>query len=162
MRSKNGEAKRVKALSQVILEQRSDVEQFFLEALEQIKEEIRKKIAIERKQRKVGGGPQQQLSATGSQMEGAGGTNDGEEDASATGNQPTKNNTQSKSYAEKVDLNDLDWEDRERVLRLLFSKMNAGVAPNLINIDRGAAANHQAKTRSIQQEQYPAIQYGDQ
>ena len=24
-------------------------------------------------------------------------------------------------------LNDLDWEDRERVLRLLFSKMNAGV-----------------------------------
>ena len=26
-----------------------------------------------------------------------------------------------------MDLNDLDWEDRERVLRLLFSKMNAGV-----------------------------------
>lgn len=24
-------------------------------------------------------------------------------------------------------MNDLDWEDRERVLRLLFSKMNAGV-----------------------------------
>ena len=36
-------------------------------------------------------------------------------------------NQTSKSYAEKVDLNDLDWEDRERVLRLLFSKMNAGV-----------------------------------
>ncbi len=33
----------------------------------------------------------------------------------------------SKNYSEKVDLNDLDWEDRERVLRLLFSKMNAGV-----------------------------------
>ena len=49
MRSKNTEARKVKALSQVILDQRSDVEQFFLEALEQIKEEIRKKIAIERK-----------------------------------------------------------------------------------------------------------------
>lgn len=36
-----------------------------------------------------------------------------------------------KSYAEKVDLNDLDWEDRERVLRLLFSKMNAGVPANV-------------------------------
>ena len=24
--------------------------------------------------------------------------------------------------SDKVDLNDLDWEDRERVLRLLFSK----------------------------------------
>lgn len=28
---------------------------------------------------------------------------------------------------DKVDLNDLDWEDRERVLRLLFSKINQGV-----------------------------------
>jgi hypothetical protein len=35
-----------------------------------------------------------------------------------------------KQYNEKVDLNDLDWEDRERVLRLLFSKMNAGVPTN--------------------------------
>jgi hypothetical protein len=25
-----------------------------------------------------------------------------------------------------VELNDLDWEDRERILRLLFSKMNTG------------------------------------
>jgi len=37
----------------------------------------------------------------------------------------------SKNYAEKVDLNDLDWEDRERVLRLLFSKINAGVHPSM-------------------------------
>jgi len=36
----------------------------------------------------------------------------------------------SKPYSEKVDLNDLDWEDRERVLRLLFSKMHAGVPGN--------------------------------
>ena len=53
MRSKNVEQKRVKALAQVILDQRSEVEQFFLEALEQIKEEIRKKIAVERKQKRV-------------------------------------------------------------------------------------------------------------
>ena len=32
------------------------MEQFFLEALEQIKEEIRKKISVERKQRRVIGG----------------------------------------------------------------------------------------------------------
>jgi hypothetical protein len=25
-----------------------------------------------------------------------------------------------------VELSDLDWEDRERILRLLFSKMNTG------------------------------------
>ena len=39
-----------------------------------------------------------------------------------------------KQYSDKVDLNDLDWEDRERVLRLLFSKMNAGVPTNATKI----------------------------
>ena len=34
------------------------------------------------------------------------------------------NNGGGASTGEKVDLNDLEWEDRERVLRLLFSKMN--------------------------------------
>jgi hypothetical protein len=48
----------------VIIDQRSDVEQFFLEALEQIKEEIRKKIAIERKQRRLGGIPEGVPTAT--------------------------------------------------------------------------------------------------
>ena len=52
LKGKNRELKQVRALSQVMLSQRSEVEQFFLEALEQIKEEIRKKIAVERKQKK--------------------------------------------------------------------------------------------------------------
>jgi len=34
-------------------------------------------------------------------------------------------------YGDKVDLCELEWEDRERVLRLLFAKMNAGVPPPL-------------------------------
>lgn len=29
-----------------------------------------------------------------------------------------------------IELADLDWEDRERVLRLMFSKMNSGAAPS--------------------------------
>ena len=45
----------MRALSQVILDQRSEVEQFFLEALEQIKEEIRKKISQEKKLKKSAG-----------------------------------------------------------------------------------------------------------
>ncbi len=49
MKVKNRDQRNVKALAQVILDQRSDVEQFFLEALEQIKEEIRKKISVEKK-----------------------------------------------------------------------------------------------------------------
>jgi len=54
LRAKNSEFKQVKALAQVILDQRSEVEQFFLEALEQIKDEIRKKAQIEKRMRKHG------------------------------------------------------------------------------------------------------------
>ncbi|CDW79859.1 UNKNOWN [Stylonychia lemnae] len=150
MRSKNSEAKKVKALSQVILDQRSDVEQFFLEALEQIKEEIRKKIAIERKQRRLG-------QTMGTTLPGVEPENS---------NQQTQN--QSKSYADKVDLNDLDWEDRERVLRLLFSKMNAGVPGNVSNSyneqQDSAGFNKQANRQSAITggSQLPAIQYEEE
>jgi len=98
LKIRNKEIKNVRALSQMILDQRSDVEQFFLEALEQIKEEVRKKVSAERKQRRLPG------------------IND-------------HKGMDNKAFTDKVDLNDLDWEDRERVLRLLFSKMNAGVPP---------------------------------
>jgi hypothetical protein len=88
------ELKHIRALSQMILDQRSDVEQFFLEALEQIREEVRKRMAQEGKPKKL----------------------------------PSLN-SKKPSLNDKVELNDLDWEDRERVLRLLFSKMNMGIAP---------------------------------
>jgi hypothetical protein len=55
LRVKNKELRNVRALAQVILDQRSEVEQFFLEALEQIKEEIRKKISQEKKLKKSAG-----------------------------------------------------------------------------------------------------------
>ena len=88
------ELKNMKALAQMILDQRSDVEQFFLESLEQIKEEVQKRIIAEGKTKKL-----------------------------------PLINQKGKAYSDKVELSDLDWEDRERVLRLLFSKMNMGVPP---------------------------------
>lgn len=88
------ELKHIRALSQMILDQRSDVEQFFLEALEQIREEVRKRMVHEGKPKRL----------------------------------PSLNNKKP-SLNDKVELSDLDWEDRERVLRLLFSKMNMGIAP---------------------------------
>lgn len=129
MRSKNSELKKVKAISQVIIDQRSDVEQFFLEALAQIKEEIQKKISAERKQRRLNGQPfpAPNQTSTEHQMTGQGQT-------TMSQGSSTQQENQQKSYAEKVDLNDLDWEDRERVLRLLFSKMNAGVPANVQHI----------------------------
>ena len=69
-----------------------------------------------------------------------------------------------KQYSEKVDLNDLDWEDRERVLRLLFSKMNAGVPTNAARVqakqmmgsDRGGSAGQQLDYSAL-----PAINYDE-
>jgi len=107
------ELKMLRSLSAVIIEQRSDIEQFFLEALEQIKEEIRKKIAEEKKMNR--------FRIPGDTMGGTAGT---------MGHTTGGSQDHTKSYADKVDLNDLDWEDRERVLRLLFSKINAGVHPS--------------------------------
>jgi hypothetical protein len=52
-REKSKELRMLKSLSNIVIEQRSDIEQFFLEALEQIKEEIRKKVAEEKQQLKA-------------------------------------------------------------------------------------------------------------
>ena len=49
LKVRNKEFKHVKGLSQMILDQRSEVETFFLEALEQIKHEYRKRADQERK-----------------------------------------------------------------------------------------------------------------
>lgn len=75
-----------------------------MEALEQIKDEIRKKALIEKRSKNRTG-----TAATGSTQSGENGLDP------------------NKPFTDKVDLNDLEWEDRERVLRLLFSKMNAGI-----------------------------------
>lgn len=99
------------------------MEQFFLEALEQIKEEIRKKAQIEKKMRKHG-----QDTTAGAGDDKAGATN---------------------ANGEKVDLNDLEWEDRERVLRLLFSKMNAGVMPTAL-IQRAAQKKQVQRQHDMQ------------
>lgn len=45
---KNKESTNLKALCQMILDQRSDIEQFFLESLEQVKEEKRRKLEAAR------------------------------------------------------------------------------------------------------------------
>ena len=96
MKLRGKENKHLRVLSQMILDQRSEVEQFFLEALDQIKEEIRKKMVLEQKTTKLP--VLVSLRQRGKQ----------------------------KMYADRVDLSDLNWEDRERVLRILFAKMNVG------------------------------------
>ena len=47
IRMKGQEGANLKAVSQMILDQRSDIEQFFLESMEQVKEEKRRKLEAE-------------------------------------------------------------------------------------------------------------------
>ena len=112
-----------------MLNQRSEIEQFFLQALEQIKEEIRKKIAMERKNKKMEFG-----GVMGRPQGESQGPVGGSVGSSMLGGSAEASKIDKKQYQDKVDLNDLDWEDRERVLRLLFSKMNAGVPTNATKI----------------------------
>ena len=67
-----------------------------------------------------------------SQLGGPGSMRSQEGGTSGPGGMPSESNDPTKAFSDKVDLNDLEWEDRERVLRLLFSKMNAGVQTNTL------------------------------
>jgi len=107
---KTGEVKRIKSLAQRILDQRGDVERFFLSSLEQVKEEIRKKKKRESKKQKKDKVLQLLALTKGKPM---------------TAKNSTAREAAAKSMDNRrVDLSELSLEDRERVLRLLFSKIN--------------------------------------
>ena len=104
---KSKELANVKKLASIVLHKRSEVETFLLEALEQVKDEIGKQRAEEmRAAGRYGRG------GNGAKLPALGG---------APGARPSNLPT---SADERVDIRDLTWEDRERVLRLLFAKIN--------------------------------------
>jgi hypothetical protein len=131
LKLKNRELKNIRKLAQTILDQRSEVEQYFLEALEQVKTEIRQKREDEYKlamaeynaqmrRATTSKGdikfpsikaPQHMLAKAGS-------------DIRSTSDPRAGMLSKPVGMNEKVDLRDLGWEDRERVLRLLFAKIN--------------------------------------
>lgn len=100
----------------MVLDQRSDIEQFFLEALEQVKEEKRRKLQDELDKKQS-----QQLPEFLPLIE--------------PGSKFSKKNFEQQNQISQqqgnkvtVELSDLNWVERETVLRLLFSKMNTGEA----------------------------------
>ena len=111
-RMKSTECTNLKAICQMILDQRSDIEQFFLESMEQVKEEKRRKLETELAQKTSHQQPEfLPLIEPGSKF-------------SKKNYESQMTSTQEQKVS--VELNDLDWADRETVLRLLFSKMNTG------------------------------------
>ncbi|TMW63084.1 hypothetical protein Poli38472_005702 [Pythium oligandrum] len=125
VRLKNKELRNLRRLAQTILDQRTDVEIFFLDALEHVKREIE----TERRRQK-----EQEMERYHIQMHKASGLKglplrfpllSSSGDTSPAHVLPSgSRDSDSRHFSDKVDLRQLTWEDKERVLRLVFAKIN--------------------------------------
>ncbi|KAM4690626.1 basal body-orientation factor 1 [Rhinophrynus dorsalis] len=122
---KEREMNRVKKLARNILEERTEVEHFFLEALGQVKQEI---ISSRNYYRQVA-----QSAYHSKMLQAASGTDEypkvrtfhNKDHSTNDVNQDLQEAEKwSHIQAGKVDIRELTWEQKERVLRLLFAKMN--------------------------------------
>ena len=130
LKLKNRELRQVRHLAQTIVEQRTEVEQYFLEALDDIKEQIRARRTQQYQTELVEYRRQMQAAAASKavpfprirKLDKAGAMHADEPESAL----PLAPDT-------KVDLKELTLEDRERVLRLLFAKINAvqGAVPQM-------------------------------
>jgi len=126
---KNKELRYMKSLAATILSQRSELEQFFLESLEEVKEMIRK----EKKKQK-------HMEMVMTNRDSKSGKKKGTSRGPVTSGLPqinlhhtqmhrldprdTSNLPSGEEQDERITLHDLKWSDKELVLRVLFAKMN--------------------------------------
>ncbi|XP_004682123.2 PREDICTED: basal body-orientation factor 1 isoform X1 [Condylura cristata] len=129
---KDREMNRVKKLAKNILDERTEVERFFLDALHQVKQQIlfnRKhykqvaQAAFNFKMRQACAGRTEYPKIR---------TFDGREHSTNSVNQDLMEAEKWKDIQGNVDIGDLTWEQKEKVLRLLFAKMN-GFVPRKYN-----------------------------
>ena len=131
MKIKNKELRVMKSLAATILSQRSEMEQFFLEALAEVKEKIRR----ERKKNKVDTTKRfHALRKTGTDGSSPRRGPDGEVKLGGTFpkiHQSRVHHMDERGASgfplrpeEVVHMSDLSWEDKELVLRVLFAKLN--------------------------------------
>ncbi|KAM7156046.1 basal body-orientation factor 1 isoform 2-T2 [Molossus nigricans] len=127
LKMKDREMNRVKKLAKNILDERTEVERFFLDALHQVKQQI----AISRKCYKQVA----QAAFNFKMREACAGrtqyprirTFDGREHSTNSVNQDLMEANKWTDTQGNVDIGDLTWEQKEKVLRLLFAKMNGFV-----------------------------------
>ncbi|XP_035757833.1 basal body-orientation factor 1 isoform X2 [Egretta garzetta] len=124
---KDREMNRVKKLARNILNERTEVERFFLDALEHVKQEI---ISSRKHYKKKA-----QIAYYRKMMEACAGKEEFPQIKTFKSNINSTNSVYrdleeaekcywEKIQFEKVDISELTWEQKERVLRLLFAKMN--------------------------------------
>ncbi|CAF0840532.1 unnamed protein product [Brachionus calyciflorus] len=130
---KNKEMNKVKKLAKNILEQRSDIERFFLDSLDYVK----KQVSINRNEYRKEANQMynnRMLAAYNGQMEYPKvKTFSKKFDANSTNNvfNDLEQAVKWQGVDKVFDLNDLTWEQKEQVLRELFARMN-GVKPKQV------------------------------
>ncbi|XP_072618126.1 basal body-orientation factor 1 isoform X1 [Vulpes vulpes] len=127
LQMKDREMNRIKKLAKNILDERTEVERFFLDALHQVKQQIllsRKhykhvaQAAFNFKMREAYAGRTDYPKIR---------TFDGKEHSTNSVNQDLMEAEKWTDIQGNVDIGDLTWEQKEKVLRLLFAKMNGFV-----------------------------------
>uniref|UniRef100_A0A8B9QFT9 Basal body-orientation factor 1 n=1 Tax=Apteryx owenii TaxID=8824 RepID=A0A8B9QFT9_APTOW len=155
---KDREMNQVKKLARNILDERTEVERFFLGALEHMKQEI---IASRRHYKEKA-----QTAYYRKMMEACAGKEEFPKIKTFKSNINSTNSVYKdleeaekcyweKIQFEKVDISELTWEQKERVLRLLFAKMNVGECKafpvretRLITLGQGLPRNSELNIRA--------------
>ncbi|XP_036061723.1 basal body-orientation factor 1 isoform X2 [Onychomys torridus] len=128
LQMKDREMNRVKKLAKNILDERTEVEQFFLDALYQVKQQI----LVNRKHYKqiaqAAFNLKMRTACAGRTEYPRIRTFDGKEHSTNSVNQDLMEAEKWPITQKNVDIGDLTWEQKEKVLRLLFARMNGFAA----------------------------------
>lgn len=125
---KNMELKNLRFLSRTILHQKAEVDAFFLDSVDYIKEQIsyQQTDPHSKKKNLVGMSSAGNINTTGLKNQFP--TTKRQINAFAMCLREPTNKPQL-DPSKKVDISDLDWEEKEKILRILYTKVNMGVSP---------------------------------
>lgn len=149
--TKTIEMRHIKRLAQHILDQRTEMEEFFMESLEHVKNEMKKEKTrdLKRNQEKYKQSMREVLKNK-TIIPHIRPLKPIKKDEAASILQSSLVPSTPGDSAEKVDIKDLSWSDKENILRILFSKMNgislASEAENQVRArdDLAKASNHRS------------------
>ncbi|KAG8562164.1 hypothetical protein GDO81_015608 [Engystomops pustulosus] len=125
---KDREMNRVKKLAHNILQERTQVENFFLEALEHVRQEIKSSRNCYKKMAQVAYQSRMKMASTGTEQYPKVRTfHNKEHSTNDVSHDLMEADKWSHVQSGRADFGDLTWEQKEKVLRLLFAKMNGSV-----------------------------------
>nr|XP_023421875.1 basal body-orientation factor 1 isoform X1 [Cavia porcellus] len=130
LQMKDREMNRIKKLAKNILDERTEVESFFLDALYEVKRQILSSRKHYKQVAQAAFNLKMRMACAGQTQYPQIRTFDGREHSTNSVNQDLMEAEKWTSTQKNVDIGDLTWEQKEKVLRLLFAKMNGSVLRN--------------------------------